>query len=209
MAVALAALLIAAAPAPSKATLAGVYEIHQMEIGGGLELKRDGRFRYAFTYGAVDEEAAGTWTSDGMSVHLTSEPMPKQPSFELVSDTPAAACTLSLTVDWGRFNWSSPPDALVTYDGTPTELHFLQADEQGMLHPDNCAVASVVPIVPMFDIPGEPLKVAPASGHKLLLRFAPNDLGHVAFRGEPLKIDGSGLLMERYDAEIRFVRVRP
>lgn len=67
----------------------------------------------------------------------------------------------------------------------------------------------IMPIVPMFDIPGEPLKLSPGTGHKLSLRFRPNDLGRVAFRGEPLKIDGSSLLMQRYDREIRFVRVRP
>jgi hypothetical protein len=51
--------------------------------------------------------------------------------------------------------------------------------------------------------------VTSATGHKLTLRFVPNDLGHVAFRGEPLKVDGSALLLERYDAVIRFIRVRP
>jgi len=41
------------------------------------------------------------------------------------------------------------------------------------------------------------------------LRFVPNQLGHVAFRGDPLKLDGSTLIWERFDAEIRFLRVRP
>jgi hypothetical protein len=206
-----AALVLGAAPAPAlaPAKLAGRYEIHQMEMGGGLELKRDGHFRYALSYGAVDEEGQGTWTFDGRAIHLTSNPMPKEPSFELVRDTPAPKCTLSVSVDWGRFSWSSPPDVLVTYEDSPRELHFLQPDEGGTLHPANCAVASMLPIVPMFDVPGEPLKLASTSGHQLLLRFLPNDLGRTAFRGEPLKIDGSALVMQRYDAEIRFIRVRP
>ena len=47
-----AALALGAAPAPalSPAKLAGFYEIHQMEMAGGLELKRDGHFRYALFY---------------------------------------------------------------------------------------------------------------------------------------------------------------
>ena len=200
------ALLLAAAPAPS---LAGAYEVHQMEMGGALELRGDGHFRYAFTYGAVDEESEGRWASDGKSVRLTSDPMPNEPTFDLVSETPAAKCALSISVDWGRFGWSSPPDVLVTYADSPRDAHFLQADENGTLHPDKCGVETVIPLVPMFHIPGAPLKVSPATGHKLSLRFRPNDLGHIAFRGEPLKIDGDSLLLERYDAEIRFQHVRP
>jgi hypothetical protein len=203
------AALLVLAPAPTTAKLAGLYEIHQMEMGGALELKADGHFRYAFTYGAVDEESEGDWTWDGKTVRLTSRPMPTEPTFDLVSDAPAPKCTISIAVDWGRFGWSSPPDVLVTYDGAPRELHFVQTDEQGAVHPDNCAIDSVLPLVPMFDIPGAPLKISPSTGHKLSLRFRPNDLGHVAFRAEPLTIDGSGLVMERYHAQIRFIRARP
>jgi hypothetical protein len=207
MAMQFATLILAAASAP--ASLAGLYQSQQMEVGAALELQKNGHFRYELSYGAIDEESEGDWTFDGKVVHLATRPMPKEPGFEVVRDTPAAKCILALSVDWGRLSWSSPPDVLVTYEGTPKELHFLQADEEGNVHLPNCAVTSVLPIVPMFDIPGAPLQVTSATGHKLALRFVPNDLGHVAFRGEPLRIDGSSLLMKRYDAVIRFIRVRP
>ena len=42
--IALASLLIAAAAAPHT-SLVGTYEVRQMEMAGGLELKRDGHFR--------------------------------------------------------------------------------------------------------------------------------------------------------------------
>ena len=197
------AILLAAASA--KPSFAGTYEIHQMEMGGGLELRADGHFRYALTYGAVDEEGEGDWTADGQTVRLTSRPMPKEPTFDVIKDSPAPKCTLTISVDWGKFGWSSAPDALLTYPDAPRELHFAQADETGALHPEKCPVDSIMPLVPMFGIPGQPLKLSPSTGHNLALRFVPNDLGHVAFRGEPLKIDGSALVMERYDAEIRFL----
>jgi hypothetical protein len=201
--------LTAAAPPPAPSSVAGLYEIHEMEMAGGLELRPDGHFRYAFTYGAVDEQSEGDWTFDGAAVHLTSRPMPRQPTFALVRDTPAPKCTLSISVDWGRFGWSSAPDVLVAYRDSPKELHLAQADQSGTFHPANCAVTTVIPLVPMFDVAGEPLNLSPATGHKLALRFVPNQLGHVAFRAEPLKMDGSALVWERYDAEIRFLRVRP
>jgi len=201
--------LALAAAAPATPSPAGTYAIHQMEMGGGLELQPNGHFRYAFTYGAVDEEAEGDWSfSDGI-VHLTSKPMPTEPTFELVRDTPAPKCTLSLTVDWGKFGWSSAPEVLVAYDGAPRQVHLLQADETGAVHLENCAVTTVIPLVPMFGAAGAPLKQSPATGHRLSLRFRPNDLGHIAFRNEPLKLDGSALVMERYDTEIRFLRDAP
>jgi hypothetical protein len=53
-------LLTGAAPADTAhpAALVGEYAGHQMEMGAGLELRADGRFRYALSYGAIDEEAA-------------------------------------------------------------------------------------------------------------------------------------------------------
>ena len=74
-----AALLLAVpACATAEATpqVAGLYEIDQMEMAGGLELRADGRFRYAFDYGAVSEEAEGKWKLDGTTVILTTDPMP-------------------------------------------------------------------------------------------------------------------------------------
>ena len=59
-----------------------------MEVGAGLELKAD-HTSATLVYGAVDEQAAGDWIFDGKTVRLTSNPMPKQPSFELVRDDPA------------------------------------------------------------------------------------------------------------------------
>lgn len=204
-----AALLVLAAPAPPASKLVGLYQSQTMEVGGGIELRKDGHFRFELEYGALDEAAEGTWSFDGKSVRLTSSPMPKEPTFELVKDSPAPRCTLSISVDWSSIDWASPPDVLASYEDAPKELHLLQSDDNGTFHPEKCGVAMIMPIVPMFDIPGEPLKLSPGTGHKLSLRFRPNDLGRVAFRGEPLKIDGSSLLMQRYDREIRFVRVRP
>jgi hypothetical protein len=73
-----AVLLIAASGAPAEAPreAAGLYEINQMEMAGGLELQPDGRFRYAFDYGAVSEVSEGKWTVESGTVLLTTDPMP-------------------------------------------------------------------------------------------------------------------------------------
>ena len=72
--VVMAALAVAAPAEPLK--FAGLYRISQMEMAGGLELQPNGRFRYAFDYGAVSEESEGTWAVRDGTVLLTTDPMP-------------------------------------------------------------------------------------------------------------------------------------
>lgn len=68
----LAALLLAAADAPSPA---GFYRSNQIEIGAALELDQDGSFQYQLDYGAVSEAAQGRWSTDGTTVYLTATRM--------------------------------------------------------------------------------------------------------------------------------------
>lgn len=204
--IALAPLLLALAPVP-QASPAGTYEIHQMEMAGGLELRRDGRFRYAFTYGALDEEAAGSWTFDGKAVRLTSEPMPKPPSFELVRDDPAPRGELYLKLEDPGFEWGHPLYALATDMKQGFEV---EAGEDG--HVDLAGkppVLAIVPLMPVYGPTGDSFPLAGDRGHRLLFRFHKNDLGKAAFRGELLEVSPGGLVMNRYDSQIRFIRVRP
>jgi len=69
------AVLAVTAPAEPP-RFAGLYRISQMEMAGGLELEPNGRFRYAFDYGAVSEESEGNWTVRDGNVLLTTDPMP-------------------------------------------------------------------------------------------------------------------------------------
>src|SRR5438876_6589410 len=97
--IALAAFLLLASTRQTQTSPVGTYEVRQMEMAGGLDLKRDGHFRYAFTYGAVDEEGQGDWTFDGKTVLLTSKPMPRAPAFELVRDDLAPKGELYATLE--------------------------------------------------------------------------------------------------------------
>ena len=74
-----AAIMVAApgcATAKAPPIAGGLYEIDQMEMAGGLELQANGRFRYAFDYGAVSEVSEGKWAAEGATVLLTTDPMP-------------------------------------------------------------------------------------------------------------------------------------
>jgi hypothetical protein len=205
--IALAALFLAAVPhAPANAALAGFYESRTMEVAGRLELRKDGHFRYELAYGALDEAAEGDWTFDGKSVHLTTRPMPKLPAFELVGDDPAPKGELWLTVDKDGFEWGGRLEA-VAMDQSG-EQGLVSTDESGKIDADGHVLTAVDPLVPVYSIPAGHFALSTDRGHRLRLKFHANDLGHAAFSGQPLELRGRDLMLQRYDTEIRFVRVR-
>src|ERR1044071_10192217 len=108
----LSVLLLGAAPAPASDSVAGLYQSQQMEVGAAIELRKDGHFRYQLDYGAVSEGAEGDWAFDGKTVRLTSNPMPKAPSFELVRDEPAPKGELYMTLEDPGFEWGHRLEAL-------------------------------------------------------------------------------------------------
>lgn len=197
------------AAAPAAPSPAGLYEIHQMEMGGGLELQANGHFRYALSYGAADEEAEGDWMSDGKTIRLTTRPAPTPPNFELVRDDPAPQGELSLALEPPGFGWEGSIDALVTIGGSTRKARVRTEGDGRIEIPAGVSVTAVEPVVPIYGGTGSPIALSTERGHRLLLRFKPNDLGKAAFNQEPLAIDGNDLLLQRYEALIRFLRARP
>lgn len=193
----------AAAPAETPAELAGLYEIRQMEMAGGLELQPNGHFRYALEYGAASERGEGNWMVSGNSVLLTSNPRPNAPDFELVKDEPAAAGELYVTLEPPGFgDWTGRLDRLVTIAGMQDPVP-MEAGEDGRVPLEKMVATAIRPLVPIYGIAGREIPLT-HGGHRLLVRFHPNDLGAAVFDKEPLAIEDGSLLMRRYDAVIRF-----
>jgi hypothetical protein len=206
---ALAALALSAAPAPVSDSVAGSYRSQQMEIGAALELRKDGHFRYQLDYGAVSEGAEGDWTFDGKTVRLTTKPMPKAPSFELVRDNPARKGELYMTLEDPGFEWGYSLEAVAKVRGQESGFE-VSADASGRVDlTGKPPIEAIAPLMPVYGPTGDIFPLSPERGHKLLLRFHRNDLGKAAFRNEPLALDGTALVLSRYDAEIRFLRAGP
>jgi len=198
-------LLAAAAPSPIPA---GMYETSQMEVAAGLELKADGHFRYGLSYGAVDEEGEGDWTSDDANVWLTSRPMPTRPAFDLVRDDPAPKGELYMTLEDPGFEWGHGLEAIATAD---SKSGFeVSADDSGRVDlAGKPAVVAIAPEMPVFGPTGQIFQLSQDRGHRLTFRFHRNDLGKAHFDREPLKRQGGDLLLTRYDTVFRFRKVRP
>jgi len=198
--------LLALAHRPS---LAGLYRSQQMEVGAALELKKDGHFRYQLDYGAVSESAEGDWMFDGKNVRLTSRPKPKPPSFELVRDDPAPIGEVSLTLEPPGFGEEGYRLDAVGTDAASGEKGMVATDEQGRVEAGGHKLSSIDPLVPVYGVAGGHFALSGDRGHHLLLRFHANDLGRAAFDREPLTLTANGFVLNRYDTEIRFIRVRP
>jgi hypothetical protein len=190
------------------ATVAGLYEARQMEVGAGLELKKNGHFRYQLDYGAVSEHAEGDWSFDGKTVRLTTRPAPKEPAFELVRDDPAPAGSVVLTLEPPGFGEGYRLDAIGT-DAATADKGMVATDDQGRVESGNHKLSAIEPLVPVYGIVGGHFPLSPDRGHHLHLRFHANDLGTAAFAREPLACTSRGLVLNRYDSEIRFIKVRP
>ncbi len=206
-----AALLIFAAPSPAPAVAShvGLYRVSQMEMAGGLELRADGRFRYALEYGAVSETAEGDWSETPTGVILTSNPMPKAPSFELVADDPAPKGQLWMTLEDPGFQWGHPLYALGSAKGTP-DGDRLMADETGRVDLKGKQFPlAVSPLMPVYGPTGQSFPISPERGHRLRFRFHANDLGAARFDKQALRDDGGRLILDRFDATIRFLPDRP
>jgi hypothetical protein len=203
--------LVAAANSlsPAAQALVGTYATQQMEMGGGLELRADGRFRYMLSYGAVDETGEGDWIVADGAVLLTSNPIPRRPQFVLVRDDPAPAGELELKLEPTNVEWGGPLRALATVKPgvAPTTI---AADSTGRVDLAGSPMPiAIEPLIPIFGPTGDAFPLIAGRGHKILIRFDANDLGQAAFKREPLKVDGDRLTMLRWDTAIEFVKQRP
>lgn len=190
------------------AAVAGLYQAQQMEVGAALELQKNGHFRYQLDYGAVSEHAEGDWTFDGKVVRLTTQPKPKAPRFELVRDDPAPVGEIALALEPPGFGEGYRLRAIGT-DSRSGEQGLVETDAEGRIEAGGRSLSAIEPLVPVYGVSGGRFALSPERGHRLLLRFHANDLATAAFENEPLALTSRGLVLNRYDSAIRFLRVRP
>ncbi|HSI17828.1 MAG TPA: hypothetical protein VK980_08670 [Sphingomonas sp.] len=201
-------LLIAAAPADPAhpAALVGEYDGHQMEMAAGLELKADGRFQYGLSYGALDEEAEGSWAADHGSVVLTSDHV-TPPRFTLVEQKAGPAKELRIAIDVPHGMNPQYFDAVVAFADGHVVQEQLSEDEKVIPLANGAVPTRVMIVLSIFDLHGDWVAVDPAKGNRLRFGFEANDLGKVDFHGAALRNEGGDLLLDRYGRTIRFHRV--
>src|SRR5437764_7935468 len=167
-------------------SLAGVYDGGQMEIAAALELTPDGRFNYAFSYGALDEQAAGRWTVNGDRVLLSSNPV-VAPRLLPVPRGRGPEGMLQLSLDVPRGVSRQYFDAMITRGNGQTQK--VQLSEEGLSLPfaRTDPPSAVRLVLQIFRVTSEPVTLDPSSGYAVQFRCEPNDIGKADFRAEPLR----------------------
>jgi hypothetical protein len=200
-------LMLFVAAAASTAPIAGLYQSHQMEVGAALELQKNGHFRYQLDYGAVSEQAEGDWTVDGTTVRLTTRPKPNAPAFELVRDDSAPPGELTMRVEPSGFGADGYRLEAIGTDASSGQKGLVRIDADGRVDSGGQRLSAIEPLVPVYGLAAGRFELGSDRGHRLLLRFHANDLGRPAFDREPLEIRDGALVLDRYQTEIRFIRV--
>ena len=135
-----------------------------MEVGGGARAQKQRPFPLpAFDYGAVSEDAEGDWTFDGKTVRLTSMPMPKAPSFELVRDDPAPVGESGMKLEHaGLRRWTIGSTPLLPSD-SGRRGGIDQPTTDGRVEAGSHKLTSIEPLVPVYGIVGGSFPAQPGA----------------------------------------------
>jgi hypothetical protein len=192
----------AAAVPVTRESLAGLYDAGQMEVGAQLLLKPDGHFEYELAYGALDEEAKGTWEFKYGAVFLTTVPAVVPPRFVVESDTPDARDGLWIKLSSGPVIKDSRQRVYLIYDKGEPEDMVEVADDGHVPFPGNRRPTAIIPEIPVYPIMNKPIPLTGTGGHLIVMRFEPNDIGKADFRGQRLSIEDGKLVMSRRDLQL-------
>lgn len=192
----------AAAVPVTRESLAGLYDGGQMEVGAQLLLKPDGHFEYELAYGALDEEAKGTWEFKYGAVFLTTVPAVIPPRFVVESDTPDARDGLWIKLSSGPVIKDSRQRVYLIYDKGEPEDMVEVADDGHVPFPGNRRPTAIIPEIPVYPIMNKPIPLTGTGGHLIVMRFEPNDIGKADFRGQRLSIEDGKLVMPRRDLQL-------
>jgi hypothetical protein len=191
-----------ATPSITRESLAGNYNGGQMEVAAELLLKPDGHFNYGLAYGALDEEAEGTWEFKEGAVFLTTVPAVKPPQFVVESDKPDPSGGLWIRVSNGPLMQGARQRLYLVY-GPNDPADMAEVDDDGSVHfPGNRRPTAIIPEIPVYPIVGKPIPLTGTGGHRIILRFEPNDIGKADFRAQRLSIEKGVLVMPRRDLEL-------
>ncbi len=181
-------LVLAAAAVSSP--LVGQYALTGVrEAAGGLELGADGRFRYALSYGALDEQAEGRWRLEGGRVLLTTDPAPKPPAWTAVAAEAGEPGVFAVLLEGpdGRPIPNIEVEVRLK-DGSlekgTTRADWLEAELDGR------TPVAVRFHISVFDVDSPVFPIDAAKAGRYRFRLDPRDLGVRDFRDWPLEVKG-------------------
>lgn len=202
------ALLIVTVPLPAAGEeWAGDYRLNAgPDAVGALELNSDGTFRFGLSAGALDTEAAGSWTRAGDGISLRTEPRPAAPVFSFARAEPSPVDgTIRVNVTWPDGRGIAGIDFHIRREGAEPIEGYTQRDgwtsEPG---PDH-SLLSIQLSEPIHGIVSPDFAV-PENARSFTFVLTPNGLGVADFDNAPVERTADGLTLHWRGGELRFVR---
>lgn len=204
----LTAALITAPAAAQDSPFVGEYSLAEgPDVGGGLLIRNDGRFRYLLAAGALDERAEGRWETRGDTVCLTTDPKPVPPAMEKGAPIEVEGVIPTVLVTWPNGRGIAGVDFTIGFDsGDPTE-DYTQVYGWTMPDDDKRLPRWIEVREPIYGITAPRFELNEADGGKLRVIIVPNDIGVVDFDGACAEKTESGLTLHRAEGDMRFVRL--
>lgn len=203
----LALLLLGVAP-PGRSPAGSYRLVGEQDVASGLQLGRDGRFRYFLIAGALDERAEGRWSAAGDVVILKTEPKPVPPLFRAESPTKSAEAALSVKVGapdgWGI----SGVDVRIGFDEGPPVEGYTQEDGWSLPAGEKRIPRWIELAVPMHGLASPRFPIDLNSGNALAFTLVPNDIGVVDFDGVRVEKAGKALIVHRWGGRLRYEPAR-
>ncbi len=164
------------------------------EMAAAIELLPGDRFRFALSYGALDQHAEGRFRREGTRILLTTEPPPRPPAFSVLDVAKGDPDQLDLL--------------LVGSDGRPIpniEVEIMLANgvrERAMTGRTSLEIPLDAPpmpsavrfTIPVFDVASDLFSLDLGRGHSWRFRLDANDIAVRNFRDEAFTLDGACLV---------------
>ncbi|MCK0129597.1 hypothetical protein [Erythrobacter sp. F6033] len=179
----------------SESEFVGRYNGNSFETAMGMEIRADGQFAWGLSVGGLDLRAKGTWTQQGDTIVLTSDPKPVPAEFKLIGIKPRSEDAL---VHVFRTNGKRATyvDALVECSDGRTTYETVAggtADYGSGTCANPVAVAVRQPgynvSSPRFDL----VELGWKKGDSIHIEFHTNDLGVADFTGMTGLLEGGRL----------------
>jgi hypothetical protein len=150
------------------------------DVASGLEISKDGKFRYFLSAGAVDEGAEGVWTCDKGTLKLTTQPTPKPAAFRLDKVTDGEEAPFALVVTWPNGQGVPAVDFRIDFASGEPVTGYTQQDGWARDFEDRWPTG-VQFAEPFYGTESALLPIPQRRGIRLHVVLEPNDMGKAAF----------------------------
>jgi hypothetical protein len=175
------------------------------DTASGLEIGKDGTFRYFLSEGALDEGAEGRWTCDKGVLRLTTAPAPKPAEFRLDKVTEGEEAPFSLIVTWPNGQGVAAVDFQIGFESGEPVTGYTQDDGWDRDFEDR--VPKTVQFAePFFGTVSPVFPVPSRRGIRLHVVLEPNDMGVAAFKDTLATMQDGKLVLQWRGRAIPYAR---